>query len=126
MDENFNDLVMACTNCHLEFYASELRADVQTNLLMCVNCLSSPGSKVTILKDRPLKKKQSEENAFQRMVVPPKKEQIKPAMAKVETQGAAESQYRCTSCRYEFRRKAGFSGNCPYCAKKTVATMRAH
>jgi len=127
MGQDFDNLVMECSNCHLEFYASELRTDAQTNLLMCVNCLSSPGSKVTILKDRPLKKKQSEESAFQRMVVPPKKEQIKPApMAKVEAQGAAESQYRCTSCRYEFRRKAGFTGNCPYCAKKSVAAVRAH
>ncbi len=122
MDENFNDLVMTCTNCHLEFYASELRTDAQTNLLMCINCLSSPGSKVTILKDRPLKKKLSEESAFQRMVVPPKKEQSQ----KVEAQGAAESHYRCTSCRYEFRRKVGFTGNCPYCAKKSVAAVRAH
>jgi|SRR3989344_509779 len=118
MDQDFDNLVMECSNCHLEFYASMLRTDAQTNLLMCVNCLSLPGSKITILKDRPMKKNRVEvKEAFP--ITPAKKEQS-------AQEAATESHYRCTSCRYEFRRKVGFTGNCPYCAKKSVAAVRAH
>ena len=56
MDQEFKDVVMECNNCHLEFYASTLQTDIHTNLLMCVNCLSLPGSKINILKDRPVQK----------------------------------------------------------------------
>ncbi|MDP3697959.1 MAG: hypothetical protein Q8R47_00075 [Nanoarchaeota archaeon] len=117
MDQEFKDVVMECNNCHLEFYASTLQTDSQTNLLMCVNCLSLPGSRINILKDRPLKKNRVE---IKEPSISPKKEQSAPMEA------ASESHYRCTSCRYEFRRKVGFTGNCPYCTKKSVATVKTH
>ena len=56
MDQNFEDVIIECNNCHLKFYVATLRPEPQSNLLMCVNCLSLPGSKINILKDRPLKK----------------------------------------------------------------------
>src|SRR3989344_6088075 len=117
MDQDFEDVVMECNNCHLEFYASALQTDVQTNLLMCVNCLSLPGSKINILKDRPLKKKelQTKGPSLPRMSAPIKTEQT--AKAAIP---AGFSHFRCTSCRYEFSRKNGFSGPCPYCSKKSI------
>jgi|SRR3989338_3689358 len=116
MDQEFKDVVMQCNNCQLEFYASALQTDVHTNLLMCVNCLSLPGSKITILKDRPVKKNRVE--LKKEPSVSPKKEQTASAVA------SDFSSYRCGSCRYEFRRKNGFSGPCPYCSKKGISLVR--
>ncbi len=114
MDQKFEDVVMECNNCHLEFYASTLQTDIQTNLLMCVNCLSLPGSKINILKDRPVQKN--------RVKV---KESVSPKIEKTKVVVASEfSPYRCGSCRYEFQRKKGFSGLCPYCSKKSVSLVR--
>jgi len=122
MDQNFKDVVMQCNNCHLEFYAATLRTDPQSNLLMCVNCLSLPGSKINILKDRPLKKNQvAVKTPLPRMSVPTRTEQ--PSKANIQ---AGFSHFRCGSCRYEFSRKDGFSGNCPYCAKKSISLVRAN
>ena len=58
MDETFNDLVMGCNNCSLKFLANELRVDPVSNTLVCINCLNFPQSRITILKDRPIPKKQ--------------------------------------------------------------------
>ena len=119
MDQKFEDVVMACNNCHLEFYAATLRTDLASNMLMCVNCLSLPGSKINVLKDRPLKKHISKVSA-PAISISPKKEPT----AKIEA--SDYSAYHCTSCRYEFRRKNGFAGLCPYCSKKSVSVMRAN
>ncbi len=123
MDQKFEDVVMECSNCHLEFYAAHLRPEPQSNLMMCVNCLSLPGSKINILKDRPLKKNriQVKEPSIPRMSTPSRTEQAPKANIP-----AGFSHFRCTSCRYEFSRKNGFSGNCPYCAKKSVSLVRAN
>ncbi len=115
MDQKFEDVVMECNNCHLEFYASTLQTDIQTNLLMCVNCLSLPGSKINILKDRPVQKNRVK---VKEAPVSLKKEQS------VSTVASDFSPYRCGSCRYEFQRKKGFSGLCPYCSKKSVSLVR--
>ena len=60
MDEDFNQLVMECNNCHLQFYAAELKTNAATNTLMCRNCLQAPGSRINVLKDRPLAQKKKE------------------------------------------------------------------
>lgn len=117
MDQEFKDVVMECNNCHLEFYASTLRTDSQTNLLMCVNCLSLPGSKINVLKDRPVQKNRVK---VKKAPLPLKSEQT----SNVEV--SDYSSYSCGSCRYEFQRKHGFSGPCPYCSKKGVSLIRAH
>lgn len=120
MDEEFENVVMECNNCHLEFSAAELQTDPTTNLMMCVNCLRAPGSKINILKDRPVKKKEVIRAAIPKMDVPAMKEQpiaqIAPGFA----------HYRCTSCRYEFQRKTGYSNPCPYCSKKSISLVRAN
>lgn len=113
MDQDFDDLVMECNNCHLGFSAATLHTDSQTNLLMCVNCLSLPGSKINVLKDRPVKKNKVE---VKEAPIPTKREEA----------SSDFSLYRCASCRYEFRRKGGFSGSCPYCAKNSVSIGRTN
>ena len=121
MDQNFEDVVMECNNCHLEFSAAELQTDVTTNLLMCVNCLRAPGSRINILKDRPVKKQEIRETAIPKMNLPLKKEQTQKVAIP-----AGFAHYRCTSCRYEFQRKTGFSNPCPYCSKKSISLVRAN
>ena len=118
MDQEFNDVVMECNNCHLEFSAAALQADPTTNLMICVNCLRQPGSKINILKDRPVKPQRTivTETAMPAMMA-------KKQAPKVSLQ-AGFAHYRCTSCRYEFQRKAGFSNPCPYCAKKSITLVR--
>lgn len=119
MDQDFEDVVMECMNCHLEFSAAALRADTVTNLMMCVNCLRQPGSKINILKDRPIKRQEVRPSPMPTLNVmkQPQKQtnaQIRPGFA----------HYRCTSCKYEFQRKAGFSNPCPYCSKKSITLVR--
>ncbi len=124
MDQNFSDVVMECNNCHLEFYAQNLHVQPESNLLICVNCLRLPGSKINILQDRPLKKKQAEvkQAPIQRMTVPAKREQTR----KIEVP-EGYSLYKCNACHYEFRRKNGFTSPCPYCCKKGgLALIRAN
>ena len=122
MDQKFEDVVIECNNCHLEFYATTLRTDPASNMLMCVNCLSLPGSKINVLRDRPLKKKiVLKEAPIPKVGSLPKKEQA----SKIELP-TGYSHYRCGSCRYEFSRKNGFSNPCPYCSKKSVSTVRAN
>lgn len=116
MDQNFEDVVMECNNCHLEFYASTLRTDEVSNLLMCVNCLSLPGSKLNILKDRPVQRNRVK---FKEALLPVKSEQTQKDGVQPDY-----NSYRCGSCRYEFRRKNGFIGPCPYCSKKGVSLVR--
>ena len=116
MDQNFEDVVMECNNCHLEFYASTLRTDETSNLLMCVNCLSLPGSKINILHDRPVQKN--------RVKVKEAPLPFKSEPAQKATVPSDYSSYRCGSCQYEFRRKNGFAGNCPYCSKKGISLVR--
>ncbi len=118
MDQNFEDVVMECNNCHLEFYASTLRTDEVSNLLMCVNCLSLPGSKINILKDRPVQKNRVK---VKEAPLPLKSEQTQNARVPSDY-----NSYRCGSCQYEFRRKNGFAGPCPYCSKKGISLVRAH
>src|SRR3989344_3896829 len=59
MDEEFEQLTMECTNCNLQFYASDLKVNAASNLVVCVNCYNSPGGKVKVLKDRPLPMKKT-------------------------------------------------------------------
>lgn len=121
MDQDFNNLVMKCNNCHLEFYAATLRPEPTSNLMMCVNCLSIPGSKINILKDRPVQKNRIpvREPSLPKMSKPAPKEQASKAQIP-----AGHSLYHCSSCRYEFSRKTGFASSCPYCSKKTVSMLR--
>jgi len=121
MDQDFDEVVMKCNNCQLEFYAAELHTHPESNLLMCVNCLSLPGSRINILKDRPLKKKEVKEPSILGMTVSNKKEQVSKVAI---TPGYTH--YHCTNCRYEFQRKNGFSGPCPYCCKKGISAVRAN
>lgn len=111
MDAQFKELVMECTNCRLQFYASQLKVAEDTNLLMCVNCLNQPGSTVKILKDRPLKQSQPEpETPLPRLQVITKKRPTRQVAV-----SAGHSLFRCENCRYEFTRRSSFSGYCPYC-----------
>ena len=106
MDQQFKEIVMECNNCHLEFYASQLRVDSQSNLMMCVNCLQIPGSTINILKDRPLKTKpEPAEKPLPRLQVISKKQPVR----KVNVP-AGHSLFHCEKCRYEFSRKSSFSG----------------
>ena len=114
MDEDFNHLVMECNNCHLQFYASELRTDAASDSLMCVNCLTSPGSKLQVIKDRALKPKKVSAPVLQ----------VPQAAAVRQQVDDGYTAYECTACSYAFRRKTGFTGLCPYCNKKTVRTRR--
>src|SRR3989344_8853755 len=101
MDPQFKELVMGCNNCHLQFYASQLSVDPESNLMMCVNCLNIPGSLINILKDRPLKsnQQQSAELPLPRLQVVYKKDPI----CKMEVP-PGYSLFHCEKCRYEFRR----------------------
>lgn len=106
MDEKFEDLVLECSNCRLKFYASQLRTHPETNVLVCINCFRLPGSRIKIIKDRPLKK-----SAFKQA----------PAITAIK-KDAEEllTSFECTYCRYQFNKKRGWKGSCPYCNRDTI------
>src|SRR3989339_1965975 len=110
MDEDFNQLVMECNNCHLQFYAAELKTNAATNTLMCRNCLQAPGSRINVLKDRPLAQKKKEPTIIRQAIPVVKKE------SPVEEGYAI---FECNSCSYVFKRIREFNGSCPYCNKKS-------
>lgn len=113
MDEDFESLALECNNCHLQFFASELRTDPMTNSLMCVNCLGQPNSKINVIKDRPLQQKKP---AFVEL------KNIKQAMPGYKGQPDVDGliTYRCDNCRYTLKRKSNYNGNCPYCNHSTL------
>ncbi len=115
MDEDFNHLVMECNNCGLQFYASQLRTNPMTNSLMCVNCLQAPGSKLNVIKDRPLAKKPH--------TIPIIKQAL-PTQKKGPQAPEGYAFFECTHCSYVFKRKDDFNGICPYCSKQTVRRKR--
>lgn len=119
MDADFKRLELECTNCHLKFYAHQLKVDPESNLLVCANCYRYPRSQITVLKDVPLKKKEKIP-AFPS--APPKPEPPK-ALPKKEAELNIELPpgyvlFKCQRCDYLFRRKAGWKDNCPYCNKE--------
>ncbi len=119
MDESFSDLIMDCNNCHLRFYATELKLDSMSNMLMCVNCLSFPQSRIKILKDKPLERKAAPvlERSSMPKIVPRKEDR----MTEVPR---GYTQFKCNTCQYNFQRKTGWQGNCPYCAKNTLKVLQ--
>ncbi|MBM3199665.1 hypothetical protein FJZ53_01920 [Candidatus Woesearchaeota archaeon] len=58
--KEFNKVVMECSKCKLKFYASQLKLDPQTNMMVCTNCYNftaknpkkSGNIKMTVIKDR--------------------------------------------------------------------------
>ncbi|MBI2662132.1 hypothetical protein HYX11_01595 [Candidatus Woesearchaeota archaeon] len=131
MDEDFNALVMECNNCHLKFRANELKMDKMKNMLVCSNCLAFPGSKVIIIKD------EAAPRAKKVQIVPERKVQQAVQKQPVKNEMAAPPSasgrlgvppgyqaFACTVCRYEFTRKAGWRGSCPYCSKNTVRSLK--
>ena len=126
MDEEFNRLVLECANCHLEYYAPQLRPHPQTNSLMCINCFKAPGSKLTVLKDRSL----SQKKPTFRSQVRPSPITARPALKPVVNQPLQARArptspheyvtFKCGACHYTLRRKGSYVGNCPYCDKATL------
>lgn len=54
MGNEFNKLEMECSKCHLKFFASQLKLDPKTDLMVCTNCSKTLGlGKTMIIKDRP-------------------------------------------------------------------------
>ena len=135
-EEKFGQLVMECNNCHLQFYAPELSVDPQSNELMCKNCRSFPQGKVTIIKDRPLKKGKevAQKPVFRPTQVRPMPSAIgksAPAVPIARVKNAPQKAepitnmgavgyktYRCQHCQYTFSRKTNFNGFCPYCGER--------
>ena len=122
MDENFSDLIMDCNNCHLKFYATELKLEPQSNMLMCVNCLSFPNSRMKVLKDKPLAERKVSvpaptSTASLQKIVPRQEDR----MTEVASGYTA---YKCNVCSYSFQRKTGWQGNCPYCAKGNIKVIQ--
>ncbi len=56
MDQEYNDVEMECNHCHLKFFASQMRLDPKDDLMYCHMCIDSKRSKVTVFRDRPLRK----------------------------------------------------------------------
>ncbi len=120
MDEDFEQLVMECQNCHLKFYAKELRVDPQSNVLKCTNCLSFPEGKVHIIREKPLPQKKA------------RIERPKPAISQVLPKKKDEfpnlppgyTAYRCIGCHYTFKRKGEFKSNCPYCSRREFEVLK--
>jgi late competence protein required for DNA uptake (superfamily II DNA/RNA helicase) len=56
MDQEYDQVEMECNHCHLKFFASQMKLDLKDDLLYCPFCINSKRSKVTIIKDRPLRK----------------------------------------------------------------------
>ncbi len=110
MDEKFEDLVMECNNCHLQFYAANLWPHPETNLLTCINCFRLPGSKIQVIKDRPLKKAVVRQDPI--------------AVAIKESAKESLVAFECTHCRYQFNRRKGWVGNCPYCNQNSVKMQK--
>ncbi len=136
MDENFNSLKMECTNCHLNFVATELKLDQSGDSLVCSNCFTMPGSRLEILS-------QPKKKAAPRVLNSPFPDRqpgsgIIPKPAIPSTQPprtlrfgeagtlkvpSGHKAYKCNHCRYEFTRKADWKGNCPYCSKVGMLKM---
>ena len=134
MDADFEQLVLECNNCRLKFYANELRVEPMSGLLTCKNCMAFPGSKMTIINEKPLLKKvppQQFELQLQKAVekesfpVHKRKESLAPAGMQSTIVPSGYTAYVCDSCRYNFqRRNDTFSGYCPYCGKKNCKVLR--
>ncbi|MCX6711788.1 MAG: hypothetical protein NT139_01985 [Candidatus Woesearchaeota archaeon] len=56
MDQEYNEVEMECNHCHLKYFASQMRLDSKDDLMYCIHCINSKRGKVTIIKDRPLRK----------------------------------------------------------------------
>ncbi|HLC81487.1 MAG TPA: hypothetical protein VJH68_02415 [Candidatus Nanoarchaeia archaeon] len=123
MDQQFKGLVMECNNCRLQFYASQLQVDPESDLMMCVNCLKIPGSSINILKDRPLKgiQPEPEETPLPRLQVVSKKRPLRAIQVP-----PGHSLFHCEKCRYEFSRRSSFSGSCPYCSEGRLRLLRSN
>ena len=117
MDEDFDQLEMECNNCHLKFYAGDLQVHPEKNELICSNCISFGGGKVTVLKDKPLPKRK----------IPPPEASL-PSAAPVSRSypglPPGYAPFKCDACRYVFSRKTDFNGVCPYCSKKSVRMLK--
>ena len=50
MDEDYNNIETECSNCGLIFKLKEMKINPSTNLMVCVNCFSMPGSKIKRIK----------------------------------------------------------------------------
>ncbi len=123
MDEDFSQLAMECSNCHLSFYATELRVDLATDLLKCTNCRAFPGGKVQLIrKEPPLQKKST--NAY--LMVGEQKTTTVASASKDKFPNLAPgyTMFECSYCRYTFKRKSGYAANCPYCSKNSYKVLR--
>ncbi len=120
MDEDFKRLVMECNNCHLHFYTKEKKIEPQSNVMVCINCYSLPGSKIKVLKDRPLKKEKPVERDLPPLPAPM---QEKPAELTINLP-AGYALYRCTKCKYLFKRKGEYNRGCPYCSHQKLTVLK--
>ncbi|MEK6900829.1 MAG: hypothetical protein AABX37_00635 [Nanoarchaeota archaeon] len=118
MDEDFDQLEMECNNCHLRFFAPDLKLHPLRHELMCRNCLQFDGSKVNILRDRPLLKRPKNDEP---LVIQAPQESAQSSFGL----SSGYQVYLCESCQYVFKRHIDkFNGVCPYCSKKNVRMMK--
>lgn len=122
MDEEFEQLTMECTNCHLQFYASDLKVSAASNLVVCVNCYNSPGGKVKVLKDRPLPKKTV--YVPETPVVIPTRELLPKAKEPAISVPEGFTLFLCKKCNYLFKRRNDYQRGCPYCSSQTLRVIK--
>ena len=123
MDENFSNLVMECRNCHLQFYASELKVEAGSNLLICVNCYTLPGSEVRVIKDRPVYKRPSmvqDKAVFSQQSLEKKPIQKEASLNLPE----GYTLFACRRCNYSFTRKNDYNRECPYCSRQNLSVLK--
>ena len=122
MDEEFEQLTMECTNCHLQFYASDLKVNAASNLVVCVNCYNSPGGKVKVLKDRPLPMKKTFVPESPIFISP--QESLPKAKEPAISVPEGFTLFLCSKCNYLFKRKNDYQRGCPYCSHTNLRVIK--
>ncbi len=46
MEEVYEKLETDCSNCNLKFKLQDMKISPSTNLMVCINCFTYPGSKI--------------------------------------------------------------------------------
>ena len=46
MEETYEALETDCSNCNLKFKLMDMKISPSTNLMVCINCFTYPGSKI--------------------------------------------------------------------------------
>ena len=91
-------------------------------MMVCVNCFTLPGSKIKVLRDRPIVKK---ETIQRELPVLPAPMQEKPMDRKLTIHlPAGHTLYRCTKCKYLFKRKGEYTRGCPYCSHQKLTVLK--